>query len=378
MFQSQDGDFIGMKKEQEEVIQDWIKNNGDRVGQRSVVTIPVVVHVLWNSFEEDIPDDQIFSQIEILNLDFRALNVEIGEVPSAFQPLIADTEIDFCLAQIDPSGNSTSGITRKFTNNPVGIGGTSAIHFSDQGGQDAWDTDHYLNIWVAKFAGNIGGTGSFPGMGMPEEDGVEVNYLQFGNLNVEPPYHLGRTLTHEVGHYFNLEHPWGASISDCCGDDFVADTPEACETYIGQCPSHPVVSCSQPDMFMNYMFYSDDACLTMFTGGQKMRMLATLNTIRAGLLEGNICDPVSSENLDKMVEVKIFPNPANDKLFVEIESQSSSGYSIRLFNLFGHEMMEEKFLFGEVELNISDFQAGVYFLEVKNKTKIKIEKVVVN
>ncbi len=375
--QSQDAHFIEIKKEQEKTIQDWIKNNGNRVGQRSIITIPVVVHVIWNSPEENIPDEQIFSQIETLNQDFRALNVEIENIPAEFQPLIADAEIEFCLAKTDPSGNETMGITRTFTNNPVGIGGTPAIHFGSQGGKDAWDPELYLNIWVAKFAGNIGGTGSFPGQGPPEEDGVEVNYLQFGSVNTQPPYHLGRTLTHEIGHYLNLEHPWGPSISDCCGDDFVADTPEACETYIGQCPDHPVVSCSQPDLFMDFMFYTDDACLGMFTEGQKMRMLATLNTLRPGLMQSMACEPVSTDDLVAGMDVKVFPNPAEDKLYIEIEGQQGFGDAIKILDLWGREMLEEK-NFNDVEINVSAFPAGVYFLLLKNKTGIHIEKVVIN
>ena len=251
------------------------------------------------------PDEQIISQIDVLNQDYQALNAEIPSIPAVFQPLIADIELEFCLAAVDPDGNQTTGITRKFTNNPVGIGGITAIHYSVLGGQDAWDTERYLNIWVAKFAGGIGGISSFPGIGPPEEDGVEVNYLQFGNINVDPPYHLGRTLTHEIGHYFNLEHPWGPSITDCCEDDFVADTPESCETYIGQCPTHPAVSCSIPDIFMDFMFYSDDDCMGMFTNGQKMRMLATLNTLRQGLLENDVCEYVPTTEADINGFIKI-------------------------------------------------------------------------
>ena len=208
------------RTEMEKTLSDWINSDESRSGLRSVMTIPVVVHVLYNSNEENIPDEQIQSQLDILNQDYRALNDDINNVPAEYQSLIADTEIEFCLAATDPDGNATTGITRKFTNNPVGLGGTTNIHYSDQGGQDAWDTEKYINIWVAKFAGGIGGISSFPGIGPAAEDGVEINYLQFGNINVDPPYHLGRTLTHEIGHYLNLEHPWGPQLSDCCDGRF--------------------------------------------------------------------------------------------------------------------------------------------------------------
>ena len=346
------------------------------ITSRSVITIPIVVHVVYNSSDENIPDEQIHSQIDILNQDYRALNAEIPSIPSEFQPLIADTEIEFCLAAVDPDGNQTIGITRTFTNNPVGIGGTSAIHYSAQGGQDAWDTDRYLNIWVAKFAGGIGGIASFPGIGPPEEDGVEINYLQFGNINVQPPYHLGRTLTHEIGHYLNLEHPWGPAITDCCESDFVDDTPESCETYIGQCPAHPSVSCSMPDMFMNYMFYSNDECLGMFTLGQKMRMLTTLNTVRSGLLDSEACDFVPTEEPADEMAVKILSNPASQKFRFEINKLHQTGF-VKIFDVAGREVFSKKInKVGVQEVDIEGVKRGVHLFVFENGKSVTVEKVI--
>ncbi|HFA50444.1 MAG TPA: T9SS type A sorting domain-containing protein [Bacteroidetes bacterium] len=365
-------------REQEATINNWINNNRNSVNNRSVVEIPIVVHIVWNSPEENISDEQILSQIEILNTDYRAQNIEIPNIPSVFQPFVADIEIEFCLAKVDPDGNATTGITRSFTNNSSGIGGTSSIHFSNQGGHDAWDPEHYLNIWVAKFSGSIGGIGTFPGMAPPGEDGVQVNYLQFGNINLDPPYNLGRTLTHEIGHYLNLEHPWGPSVSDCCGDDFVEDTPEACETYLGECPTHPVASCSEPDMFMDYMFYSDDACLAMFTEGQKMRMLATLNTLRQGLLEGDKCTPVAVEEVQNKPELHILQNPVFDNIRFEIIDNKNSKWEVALYAPSGQIIFNKKNIAsGFFEIQMRDIPAGLYFIKIKNGRNLVVEKILI-
>ena len=366
------------KMAMENAISDWIQLAGERIQQRTVITIPVVVHIVYNNPVENISDEQIISQIDILNQDFRATNLEIPSIPVFFQPLIADVEFEFCLATIDPDGNATTGITRKFTNNPVGIGGTSAIHYTTQGGQNAWDTNRYLNIWVAKFAGGIGGIASFPGIGPPEEDGVEINYLQFGNINVTPPFHLGRTLTHEIGHYFNLEHPWGPELNDCCSDDFVADTPKACETYIGQCPTHPVVSCDQPDVFMNFMFYTNDDCMGMFTNGQKLRMWATLNTIRPGLLNNQACDPLQTGETTADVGLKVLSNPAHGQLIFEIEKGTFNQNHVKLIDINGRIFSQMNIRTGGLQtLDLRGIAPGLYFLVYENGQRHSIEKVVI-
>lgn len=344
---------------------------------RAVVEIPVVVHIVWNSNEENISDEQVFSQIEVLNQDFRATNVELPDIPSVFQSLVADVEFEFCLAKTDPEGNATDGIVRTFTPNTVGIGGSSEIHYSSLGGSDAWDTERYLNIWVAKFVGGIGGIASFPGEGLPEEQGVEINYRQFGTINVELPYHLGRTCTHEVGHFFNLEHPWGPQFDDCCEDDFVMDTPAACDTYLGECPEFPISSCSGPDMFMNYMFYTNDDCMGMFTLGQKERMLATLNGSRSGLLSGEGCMAVATSEKVDYEGLVLYGNPFSEAVKFEIKSKESEKWEAGLYDLFGRRhwhsiVLPEK----AIEVPSSGFSSGIYFLEIKNKSYREVHKIV--
>lgn len=229
-----------------------------------IITIPVVVHVVYNNDTENISDAQIFSQIAILNEDFRRLNSDADNQ----WPQAADVEIEFCLASLDPDGNPTTGITRTFTNSPS-FGSNNFVKFDLTGGKNAWDSDHYLNIWVCDL-NDILGYAQFPG-GSASTDGIVCHYLAFGNTGTAtPPFDLGRTATHEVGHWLNLRHIWGDG--DCSTDDFVADTPESDGPNFGCAYDH--VSCGSLDMIKNYMDYSDDACLTLFTEGQKERMLA--------------------------------------------------------------------------------------------------------
>jgi hypothetical protein len=257
----------------------------------SVVTIPVVVHVVFNNPQENIPDEQIYNQIAVLNEDFRRLNVDAANAPAPFKPLAADIQIQFCLASVDPVGNPTSGITRTATSHGLFPWPTANMKYTALGGIDAWDTDRYLNIWVCNT--DVLGYAPYPGTAPAAEDGVVVDFAAMGKGGAaSPPYHLGRTATHEVGHWLNLIHIWGDAT---CGDDQVGDTPTAEDANFG-CPTFPrITSCGNaPDgeMFMNYMDYVDDSCMFMFSAGQKSRMMATFapGGGRDGLLSSNGCD----------------------------------------------------------------------------------------
>jgi hypothetical protein len=340
----------------------------DQPSSRTLVTIPVVVHVVWNKPEENIPDEQIHAQLEVLNRDFRAANVEIAQVPAIFEDKIADVGIEFCLASRDPTGKATNGITRTFTPNTVGIGGTPSIHFSALGGKDAWAPAHYLNIWVAKFAGGVGGIATFPGQGPADEDGVEIDYRQFGTgSNLQPPYHLGRTCTHEIGHYFNLEHIWGPSINSCCNeDDFVSDTPNSCETYLGQCPVHPVFSCLQPDMFMNFMNFTDDDCMAMFTKGQKTRMLAALDTWRSGLLNSSACLPVAVVEPRETPRLLISQRRGDPPHGVELESTRAGEWEFGVTGMDGRCWWVGRLTANSWQpLELPSLPAGIYVLTAR-------------
>ncbi len=251
-----------------------------------IITIPVVVHVLYRVASENISDAQILSQIEVLNEDFRRLNSDASQTLSQFQGVAADSEVEFCMASIAPNGTSTNGITRTSTTKTT-FGTNNSVKFAAQGGKDAWPTGQYLNIWVCNIGGGILGYAQFPG-GAASTDGVVVDYRYIGTTGTATaPFNLGRTATHEVGHWLNLRHIWGDG--GCTVDDFVADTPTSSSANYG-C-SLNTVKCSTLDMVQNYMDYTDDACMNIYTAGQKARMRALFapGGARASLLSSTAC-----------------------------------------------------------------------------------------
>jgi Pregnancy-associated plasma protein-A len=253
--------------------------------RRDTVQIPVVVHVVSNTPQQNISDDQINSQIEVLNRDFRKLNPDKSQVPAVWQGLVADARVEFSLATSDPNGLPTSGITRRQTT-VLGFSDDDAVKFDATGGTDAWPSDRYLNMWVCELAFGLLGYAQFPG-GPPETDGVVITHSAFGTTGTaSPPFHLGRTATHEIGHWLNLYHIWGDDGSGCFGSDEVDDTPNQGGGNLG-CPTFPNLSCDNApngDMFMNYMDYVDDPCMVMFTLGQAVRMEACLEGPRSSFL----------------------------------------------------------------------------------------------
>ncbi|KAM0469473.1 hypothetical protein ACHAPX_010494 [Trichoderma viride] len=270
-----------------------------------VAYIPVVVHVLFNNAEQNISDAQIDSQITVLNDDFNAANADISTIPTVFQTLTGNAQIRFFLAKRNPHGNPTTGITRTSTRitsfNKDGPRGDPdrRMKFTPEGGIDAWPTDHYLNIWVCDLGiGSLGqgllGYAQFPG-GPPETDGVVIDHTAFGTMGTaRAPFNLGRTTTHEIGHYLNCFHIWGDDKLMCTGSDQCEDTPNQAGDNRGK-PTFPNISCNNGpngDLFMNYMDYTDDVVCTMFTKGQVKRMDATLSGPRSSLVVSNFQEPI--------------------------------------------------------------------------------------
>jgi hypothetical protein len=223
------------------------------------------------------------SQIDALNRDYRMRNTDRNKVPAAWKGLITDPKIEFALATKDPAGEPTSGITRtQTTRSSFGTGDT--VKSTAGGGTPGWPSSQYLNLWVCTLGGGLLGYAQFPG-GPARTDGVVILNTAFGTKGTATaPFNLGRTATHEVGHWLNLRHIWG-DRNDCGGTDFVTDTPNAQLPNYGK-PTFPHVSCNNGpngDMFVNYMDYVDDAVMVMFTAGQVARMNATLGGPRKEL-----------------------------------------------------------------------------------------------
>ena len=333
-------------------IKHWISNNtSSSKSMPNIITIPVVVHVIYKNSSQNISDAQIFSQIDILNEDFRMNNSDASSVPSAFAGAAADCEIEFCLAVRDPNGNVTTGITRTYTTTSSFSGYTS-MKYSSTGGQDAWNTSDYLNIWVCNLASGLLGFATFPG-GNSSTDGVVCDYAYFGNTGTATsPYDLGRTATHEVGHWLNLYHIWGDSY---CGNDYVSDTPKHEESNYG-CPSYPhASSCSgtgsSGEMFMNYMDYTNDACMFMFSTGQKNRMRATLNGSRSSLLSSLGCQVVYPPIILSSTTTNLSCSLANDG-------------SINLSAIGGVSPLSYVWSNGSTTQDISNLSSGYYNVTV--------------
>ncbi len=256
---SQYKDRMKQAEAQAEIYQSHISS--DALG---VLTIPVVFHIVYNSGspEQNISDERIHSQLDILNEDFRRQNADANST----WPQADDVEIQFIMAPTDPNGQPTTGITRTVTTR-TSFGNSNDMKI-DGIGKAGWDHTRYLNIWVCNLSGGLLGFAYYPGVN-DYRDGVVITYWATGLAGASSqPFHLGRTATHEVGHYLNLIHIWGDG--GCGIDDEVADTPVSDGPNFGCAIG--VISCGTEDMVANYMDYSDDACMNLFTTGQKSRM----------------------------------------------------------------------------------------------------------
>ncbi len=304
----------------------WLQN---KIARRSALRtqagtyqIPVVVHIVHNGEPEElggnISDDQVLSQIAVLNKDYNRLNTDADQTPSDFAGVAGSIAIEFVLARQTPDGLPTNGIVRV-----KGSKATWSINDNTQlKAQSYWPSEDYLNIWVCRLSGYLG-YAQFPisdlagledyQQELATTDGVVFHYKDFGSnkegygelnpdgtskFDLDSKYNLGRTASHEIGHFLGLRHIWGDE-GNCAGTDYVDDTPQQrTETY--DCPSHPLSPAGKwcsgtAPMFQNYMDYTDDACMNLFTQGQISRMVTVLeNSPRRkslltshGLLEPN-------------------------------------------------------------------------------------------
>ncbi|MBB5642842.1 M43 family zinc metalloprotease [Cryobacterium roopkundense] len=249
---------------------------GIMAARSGITHIPVVVHVIYNEDDQNISDEQIASQIDVLNQDFRKTNPDVANLPDVFLSLADDAQVEFALASTDPEGDPTDGITRTYTDT-TSFTYDDAIKFDASGGHDAWPADKYLNLWVGRLGGGLLGYAQFPG-GEASTDGVVILDTAFGTVGTaSPPFGLGRTATHEIGHWLNLNHIWGDE-DGCVGTDKVDDTPNQAYANTGK-PNFPHVTCNNGpngDLFMDYMDYVDDDAMVLFSAGQVDRMQACL------------------------------------------------------------------------------------------------------
>lgn len=350
-----------------------------------VIVIPVVIHVLYHSGVQNISDQQVLSQLTVLNNDYRRHNADTINTPAPFKSVAADTRIVFCLAKVDPNGQYTSGIIHKYTNSDLFLANDD-MKFSSKGGDDAWDSKRYLNIWVCNLFGRTLGYAVMPG-GPADKDGVVIQYTAFGTLGtVVAPFNKGRTATHEIGHWLGLKHLWGDAE---CGDDGIADTPPQ-ETSNSNCASFPhLSSCSinsYGDMFMDFMDFSNDACMNMFTQGQKneMRGLFALGNARNSFLNSSVCDssqaqggPLSKDSsaTAKDITVSVYPNPFSNQITISCKNEVDiNGKTIKLYDVTGKLFLTQIIIAQKTSINLSNLPSGMYFLKVEGANSPEVFK----
>jgi hypothetical protein len=266
--------------------------------EATTIYIPIVFHIVMQD-QSQVTDAQIQEQVEQLNIDYAGINADSTKIPSYFKPLFAKTNIQFRLAQRNPNNEPSTGIERTTTAKASFDLNDSRLKYASTGGADAWDNTRFFNVWVCNVTPPYLGYATFPNGGSPAEDGVVIKYTTLPNGTY--PYNKGRTLVHETGHFLNLIHIWGDD-DGCNGSDDIDDTPNQ-GGYTSGCPSvsprHD--NCTMTGngiMYENFMDYTDDACMVMFTLDQKARMETSMSLYRAALMTSNGADPVVEYTLD--------------------------------------------------------------------------------
>jgi len=379
----------------------WIKNHPNH-SEKTIITIPIIVHVLWKTNTHNISDAQIQSQIDVLNEDYRRANIDKINTPNVWQTIAADSEIEFCLASTDQNGNPTTGIERIQTTHGK-FGMNSDIHTSSAGGADDWPNDDYLNIWVCDIQSGLLGYASPPSNWIGDGDGLVIGYQYFGRIgNVQAPYHKGRTATHEIGHYLGLNHTFaegswsGQGPCDgpqgnlqCCDNDNgnVDDTPATDGIYFGTVTSSTnnntcndlsysnVFTTNVLDMDENFMAYSTNSW--MFTNDQVSVMKATLNGYRSSLKNSTVsinCDASVGIGLNnyKLENLNIYPNPTLGKLNIVSVDKIKT---LSITNIIGKELLFAKD-FSANTIDLSSYESGVYFINISTDKGTHIEKII--
>jgi hypothetical protein len=353
--------------------------------------IPVVVHVVHLGEPvgsgSNISREQVISQILVLNEDYQRLNKDTINTPEEFRGVASGIEIEFVLAKRDPFGFPTDGITRtRGSLNSYSILGNNSIELKSE---VYWPAEDYLNIWVANLSGGFIGLASFPQSDLPGSsdpetnrllDGVIIDNEAFGSSEygdfpgLNDQYNLGRTTTHEVGHFLGLRHIWGDEEGFCDRDDFCPDTPSSDASSSG-CPDLKV-TCGSPDMYQNYMDYTDDRCMNIFTTCQIGRMQVVLENsprrkslltspgavpppgFEADLALSRIVAPVAvscSGNINPIVEVANFGEATVEEILFEY---TWDGLTVFTHTVSGLDLQKgQKQLIG---LPVTDLDEGRY------------------
>jgi hypothetical protein len=367
----------------------------ERATQDSFYTIQVVVHVVYKTAAQNLPDSVIFNQIDILNKDYSRMNSDTINLRAEFFPIRAkDSRIRFELASVDPQGNPTNGIVRKLTTktsffNLLGGGIAEEVKSSSTDGSDPWNQSKYLNIWVCNmdFLGTPFILGyATPPSGLPNwdstatsglADGVVIQYEFFGSNNPTATglgsYIVkGRTVTHEVGHYLGLRHIWGDGSGNgaCDGDDGISDTPSAdaasdqntaCNVTTNTCTQPTLNLGDLNDMTENYMDYSGEQCQNSFTNGQAEFMHNVLVTKRKGITKNT----TDLKQLNSNYKINIYPNPTTDNITIEFDKNDKNRV-VKILDIYGKTLYSSQIQNKLSNISLAEFSNGIYFVQIMN------------
>lgn len=286
--------------------QQGVDNTTGIARPEATYSIPVVFHIVMVD-PSLVTDAQILAQLDVLNKDFGGVNADAANLPDVFKPLIGKSGIQFCLAQRTPDGEITTGIERTTTTKPSFSNADDGVKHAMLGGVDIWRGDKYYNIWVCALSNKLLGYGTFPNDQAPLEQGVVIEYRSLAGSTDRDylNYNGGKTLTHETGHYFNLYHIWGDDNGECTGTDYVDDTPNQGNFTTGCYSGIKTDNCTTSGngiLYEDYMDYSNDQCLVLFTKLQVARMETALLTYRSSLTSSNACTPVELKSLDAQLK----------------------------------------------------------------------------
>lgn len=368
------------------------------------VKIPIVFHIVIDSSTYSIIGGQngierrIKSQLKVINESFKALNSDSVRIPTIWQSLFANTGIEFGLATKDPDGNITKGYTLTFV--PYGTNfnandGAKKMKSTTTGGYAPWDNTKYINIWVGSLKY---GSSSILGVTIPQNElgylkyeyGIALNTYAFGVRDTSGMMFInkidkGKTLTHELGHFFGLIHTWGDDGGLCPStggdDDGINDTPEEADAIYGD-PTFPQYDvCTPADngvMFMNYMDYVNDSSMLLFTKEQSNVMQASVSpggtcyslTLNPYLIDSGHIPTASNDR------IIVYPNPTNDRIYISSNTISPIPQSVQLFNIQGQKILNIE----HPNTNIFSLQhlpKGLYMLHCQFGQELLIEKLIV-
>ena len=356
------------------------------IESRTAKYFPVVIHVVATDEHQPVSMAQALHQLDVLNADFAGKGENIDRLLSSFSGLVADANMQFCLATTDPDGIPTSGIT--FTHTDVnniatmtGEEGRIAIHWDQLGGKTGWPPEKYINIWVGEY-GDILGSASFPGMApYPEEIGLVIDIEHFGSIGDAGQsgyFGRGHTLTHEMGHFLGLRHIWGGGVTYTCDDsDDIDDTPNASGPYYG-CPSGEQFSCDVSNMYQNFMDLTDDRCLAAFTHDQVVRMQAIVDEYYPEIAVEGSCAG-SASTLDQWFADLVWAHDASsDKYVIYSDTEWTGRKDMEVFSSDGKlvltDVWDDQFSY---LLDLNGVSQGVYIVRISNNGKNNVRKVVV-